>query len=101
MTLSEIIESLEMIDDSPTKQRCKVQFSPIFAPDKITQSIIIEFLPIETSLEIDVPSIDELVLKLISEYQLFPSTIPTEYLLLDIQTFVASRNEEGVPASTK
>ena len=78
MTLSEIIESLEMIDDSPTKQRCKVQFLPIFAPDKITQSIIIEFLPIETSLEIDVPSIDELVVKLISEYQFFPSTIPTE-----------------------
>lgn len=101
MTLSEITESLEIIEDSPTKQRYKVQFSPILASDKITQSIILEFLPIETPLETEVPSIKELVLKSASEYQLSPSTTPTEYLLLEIQTFVASKKEEGVPASTK
>ena len=101
MTLSEISQLSEIIEDSPIKQRYKVQLSPILASDKITQSTTLEFSPIDTPLETDVPLIEEFVLKFVSEYQLSPSTTPTEYLSLDIQTFVASRNDEGVPASTK
>ena len=51
MTLSEIFEPSDMSEDSPTKHRFKEQLSPILAPDKITQSTILLFTPMETLLE--------------------------------------------------
>jgi hypothetical protein len=101
MTLSEIFEPSDMSEDSPTKHRFKEQLSPILAPDKITQSTILLFTPMETLLESEELWIEERELKFISEYQLSPLTIPREYFLLEIQTLVASKKEEGVPASTK
>ena len=57
MTLSEKSELLFIFDDSPIRHRVSLHLSPMIAPDRITQSIISQFFPIDTPLDIDEPEI--------------------------------------------